>query len=505
MLKAVSVFVRALFFLILAGSSVSAQTTLRIGLAEDPDVLDPTLSRTYVGKIVFASICDKLFDIDDNLNPVPQLALAHETSADGKVVTIRLRPGVTFHDGEQLDAEAVKFSLDRHLSMQGSFRKPEIAAIERVDIVDPLTVRLVLSQPFSPLVSQLADRAGMIVSPKAVREAGEKFGSKPICAGPYKFVERVQQDRIVVERFADYWDKANIHIDRLIYLPIPDATVRLANLKSGGLDLLERLLATDIDQVRSDPRLRLADALELGYQGLDINVGLGERSKNPLGTNAKVRQALNLAIDRDAIVKVVFNGEFVPGNQWVHPRHPFYQAAFPVPKRDLARARVLMAEAGIRDRFSVELMVSRGVEVQRVAEMIQAMAAEIGIDIQIRVTEFATALKQAETGDYQAFMLGWTGRADPDGNSYVFFKCKAQQNYPGYCNPELDRLLEAQRATSDAAERKAIFEKAAKIALEDNPILYLYHRRVLVAHSARLSGYKQHADGVLRVVGLKLN
>src|SRR5204863_7855659 len=124
-------------------------------------------------------------------------------------------------------------------------------------------------------------------------------------------------------------------------------------------------------------------------------------------------------------------------------------------------------------------------------EMLQAMAAEIGIDMQIRVTEIGTALKQAEAGDYQTLLLGWSGRADPDGNSYIFHKCKAPQNYPGYCNPALDRQLEAQRATSDVAERKAIFEKATEIVLTDNPIIYLYHRRVLIAHSARLDGYKQ--------------
>src|SRR5664279_4947191 len=215
---------------------VQAQTTLRIGLAEDPDILDPTMARTYVGRIVFAAVCDKLFDIDDKINIVPQLALSHETSADGKEVTIKLRPGVKFHDGEAFDAEAAKFSLDRHLTMPGSFRKPELAALDHVDVVDPLTVKLVLKAPYSPLIAQLTDRAGMMVSPKAAKEAGDKFGQHPVCAGPYKFVERVQQDRIVFEKFADYWDKDNIFIDRIVYLPLVDATVRLANLKSGGLD-----------------------------------------------------------------------------------------------------------------------------------------------------------------------------------------------------------------------------------------------------------------------------
>src|SRR5918998_3331026 len=134
-----------------SASSASAQTTLRIGLAEDPDILDPTLARTYVGRIVFASICDKLFDIDAKLNVVPQLALSHETSEDGKAVTIKLRPNVTFHDGEKLDAEAAKYSLDRHRTMQGSFRRAELAEVDSVEVVDPLTIKLVLKKAFSPL------------------------------------------------------------------------------------------------------------------------------------------------------------------------------------------------------------------------------------------------------------------------------------------------------------------------------------------------------------------
>src|ERR1700761_824030 len=250
------------------GSVVQAQSTLRIGLAEDPDILDPTLARTYVGRIVFAAFCDKLFDIDEKLNIVPQLALSHETSADGKEVTIKLRPNVKFQDGEPLDAEAAKFSLERHLTFPGSFRKPELASLDHVDVVDPLTIKLVLKAPFSPLIAQLTDRAGMMMSPKAAKAEGDKFGLHPVCAGPYKFVERVQQDRIVLEKFSDYWNKDNVFVDKIVYLPIIDSTVRLANLKSGGLDLGERLLATDIKDIRADPKLKLAGAIELGYQGI---------------------------------------------------------------------------------------------------------------------------------------------------------------------------------------------------------------------------------------------
>jgi peptide/nickel transport system substrate-binding protein len=484
-------------------AGVHAQTTLRIGLAEDPDILDPTMARTYVGRIVFASFCDKLFDIDEKLNIVPQLALSHETSADGKEMTIKLRPGVKFHDGEPFDAEAAKFSLERHLNMQGSFRKPELATVDHVDVVDPLTIKLVLKTPFSPLIAQLTDRAGMMVSPKAAKEAGDKFGLHPVCAGPYKFVERVQQDRIVFEKFADYWNKDNVFIDRVVYLPIVDSTVRLANLKSGGLDLIERVLATDIKDVRADSRIKLSTALELGYFGLTININ-NDKNKGPLSQSDKVRRALDLSIDREAINQVVFNGEFTPGNQWVSPEHPYYQKAFPIQKRDVAKAKALLKESGAALPVSVDLMVPKGPENEAVAQVLQSMTAEAGFDLKIRLIEFATSFKQAQAGEFQAFLIGWSGRIDPDGNSYVFLHTNAPQNDGKYSNPDADKALEDARLVTDPAQRKAIYEKLTRIVLNDEPLIYLYHRKLLIAHTTKLEGYKQMPDGLVRVIGLKL-
>jgi peptide/nickel transport system substrate-binding protein len=489
--------------LLLSLDAAHAQTTLRIGLAEDPDILDPTMARTYVGRIVFAAFCDKLFDIDEKLNIVPQLALSHETSEDGKAVIIKLRPGVKFQDGEPFDAEAAKFSLDRHLTMQGSFRKPELAALDHVDVLDPLTVRLVLKTPFSPLIAQLTDRAGMMVSPKAAKEEGDKFGLHPVCAGPFKFVERVQQDRMVFEKFADYWNKDNVFIDRVVFLPILDATVRLANLKSGGVDLIERVLATDISNVRADSHLKLLTRLDPGYVGLTINIA-NDKSKGPLSQSEKVRQALDLSIDREAINQVVFNGEFMPGNQWVNPEHPYYQKAFPVQKRDVAKAKALLKEAGVTLPVTVDLMVPRVSESEAVAQVIQSMSAEAGFDLKIRVVESATSLKQAQAGEFQAFLILWSGRIDPDGNSYVFMHSNAPQNDGGYSNPEADKALEDARLVTDPAQRKAIYEKLTKIVLNDEPIIYLFHRKLLIAHTTKLEGYKQMPDGLVRVVGLKL-
>jgi len=487
------------------GFAAAAQTTLRIGLAEDPDVLDPTLARTYVGRIVFASLCDKLFDIDDKLNIVPQLAVSSETSEDGKTVILKLRSGVKFHDGAPMDAAAVKASLDRHMTMPGSFRKPELAAVDQVEMIDALSVRLVLKSPFSPLLAQLADRAGMIMSPKAIAEGGDKFGLKPICAGPFKFVERVQQDRIVLEKFADYWNAPNVHIDRIVFRPIVESTVRLANLKSGSLDLIERALATDLKEIRADPKLKLATQIEIGYLGLTLNLANGEAGKNgPFGKDPRVRQALEASIDRKALSDVVFNGEVLPGNQWMSPKSAYYQEKLPVPGRDVAKAKKLIAEAGVATPVTVDFMVTNNPETRQVAEVLQAMAAEAGFDLKIRVTEFATSLTEAEQGRYQAFLIGWSGRIDPDGNSYVFLKCGAPQNNGHYCDRDVDGWLEDARKVSKFEERKAIYGKIAEKSLKDGSIIYLYHRLVIIAHTAKLEGYAQLGDGLVRVVGARL-
>jgi len=493
----------------LAAAALAAATgeaqTLRFGLAEDPDVLDPTLARTFVGRIVFAALCDKLVDIDEKLTIVPQLATAWEWSADSKALTMKIRPGVTFHDGEKLDATAVKFNLERHKNMTGSNRRGELAPVTSVDVVDPMTVRINLSAPFAPLLAQLADRAGMMVSPKAAQAAGDKFGANPVCSGPFKFVERVAQDRIVVERYPNYWNKGEIHFDRITYLPIVDSTVRLANLKSGQLDFIERLAASDVPALKTDSRFKISKITEIGYQGITINVGKSDfAQKNPLGKDPRVREAFELALDREGIVQVAQDGEGTVGNQWVAPDNPYYAKNMPVPKRDVARAKALLAEAGVPNP-TFTLMTPTTADGQRVAQVVQAMVKEAGFDVKIQSTEFATSLDMADKGQFDAYVLAWSGRADPDGNIFSFDACKQPLNYAGYCKPEVDEILNKSRTVRDIAERRKLFDQLAAVALKDRPIVYLYHRHWLWGYTAKLSGLRPIPDGLVRVQGLKFN
>ena len=487
----------------LAPMAAQAQT-LRVGLAEDPDVLDPSLARSFVGRIVFSGLCDKLLDIDDKLNIVPQLATSYEWSADSKALTMKLRPGVTFHDGEKFDAAAVKFNSERHKNLPGSARRGELAPVASVDVIDPATVRLNLSAPFSPLLAQLADRAGMMVSPKAAQAAGDKFGTRPVCSGPFKFTERIAQDRIVLERYPQYWNKDAIHFDKVIYTPIPDATVRLANLRSGQLDFIERVAPSDMEKILAEKKLKTSRITEIGYQGITVNLAKGDKAKTSvLARDPRIREAFELSLDRQGLVQVVMDNEATAGNQWVAPGNAYYAKNVPLPKRDIARAKALLKDAGVPNP-SFTLVTPTTSDAQRIALVVQAMTREAGFDVKIQSTEFATSLNMADKGDFEALVLSWSGRADPDGNLFSFHGCKQPLNYTGYCDAETDKLLDQSRSLREPAERKKVYEQIAARVMKERPIVYLYHRNWLWAYNPKLTGIRNIPDGLLRVSGLSM-
>ena len=481
----------------------AAAADLRIGLQDDPDMLDPDQSRSFVGRIVYTSLCDKLVDITPELEIIPQLATSWTWSEDGKELTMELREGVTFHDGTTFDAEAVKANLERSKNLPESRRKSEVKSIESVEVTGPRQVKITLAQPDATLLAQLADRAGMMVSPKAAKEAGADFAANPVCSGPFKFVERVQQDRIVLERFADYWNADKIHFDKVTFLPIPDTTVRLANLRAGDLDMLERLAATDAASVKSDAELTYADAVSLGYQGITVNVGNGERADTPIGQQAKLRQAFELTLDRDAINQVVFEGVFAPGNQPFPPTSPWYDKNVPIPARDVAQAKELMKEAGV-ESFDVEVQVANNPVQMQMMQVVQAMAAEAGINVKLKSTEFASLLADQSSGNFEMSQVGWSGRVDPDGNIHGFLTTKGGLNDGKYSNADVDALLDKARTSNDLATRKASYDAATEILAEDLPIIYLYHPTWIWALDKKIEGFVPYPDGMIRLENVRV-
>ncbi|MEX2744486.1 ABC transporter substrate-binding protein [Rhizobium mongolense] len=475
---------------------------LKIGLQDDADVLDPAQSRTFVGRIVYTAMCDKLVDVTPDLKIVPQLATEWNWSGDGKLLTMKLREGVKFHDDTPLDAEAVVTTIERNMTLPESRRKSELASVEKVEAVAPYEVKFTLKSPDVTLLAQLSDRAGMIVSPKAAKELGANFGNQPVCAGPFKFVERVQQDRIVLEKFKDYWNKDNVFIDKVTYLPIPDTTVRLANLRSGDLDMIERLAATDAASVKEDASLTYADVVNIGYMALYANISNGPRADNPFGKDKRLRQAFSLAIDREALNQIVFEGTAVGGNQPFPPNSPWFDKDIPVPVRDLDKAKALVKEAGF-DRVPVEMQIPNNPVAAQMMQIVQSMVAEAGFDVSLKSTEFATLLSEQTAGNYQLSRSDWSGRVDPDGNIHQFITCKGGINDTKYCNPEVDKLLNEARASTDDAVRKQKYDAVAAILNEDLPIIYLGHQSWIWALHKNITGFVPSPDGMIRLAGVK--
>ena len=480
----------------------SAQGVLRIGINEDPDTLDPTLNRLASGRQPMTAICDKLFDVNKELSPIPQLAASYQVAKDGLSLTLKLRPAVKYQDGEVFDAESVRFNLERHMTMAGSLRRAELAAIERVEVVDPLTVKIVLKAPQANLLLiNLAERAGMMVSPKAAKRLGDRFGSQPVCAGEYSFVERVPQGRIVVERFAGYWDKAKGGPARIEYLPISDSTVRLSALRSGEIQIAERLTPTDLPQLEGDPRIRVFSAPDLGYHSIRYNSNNGPRAK--VFADVRVRRAVDLAIDRKALVKAMFNDLYLAGNQFVNPNSPYYDKTHPVPARDLAASRKLLKEAGVPN-LTFTVLVPSERERQEAAQFIQAMLAEAGITMNIETQENAVMLQNAHRGQFEAVFSFWSGRPHPDGNVYTHFSCDGPQNDSKFCDPALDQVLNKAREASTDEDKRALYRKANGILAENYPMSILWHRQTFTGVSTKVSGFDAHPDSTIRVKGLRL-
>jgi peptide/nickel transport system substrate-binding protein len=491
----------------LATGEARAGGDLTLALAEDPDALDPTLARTLVSREVFVNMCEKLYDVDESLELVPQLAAElPEVSGDGTTVTIKIRDDVTFNDGTKMDAQAVKTSLDRHRTLEGSARKSELSAVTAVDVVDPSTVTLTLSAPFAPLTAQLADRAGMIMSPAQLEKLGDQFATDPVCAGPFEFVSRTPGSEIVLKKSTDYYDADKVKLDGLSFTIITDANVRQANVKSGDVQVAERIAATDVAALESDPAVRLIGQDSLGYQGVTINVGnvagVGEpagKVDTPLGGSPDLRKAFELSLDREVINQVVFAGKNKTGCTPLPPASPYFDESITCSSRDLEEAKRLVAASGIPTPIPVRLSVSTSPDNLRLGQVIQGQAKEAGFDVKVESSEFASALDAADAGQFDTLQVGWSGRIDPDGNMYNHLHSGAPLNTSGESNPELDAALDAARLTSDEGERKTLYTQAIEIVNEDRPIIYLYHPVNYLATAPDVTGVAYYADGLPRM------
>ena len=486
---------------------VSAQTarrggTLRVGLEADPPNMDPHQSVAAVDRQVYQNLFDKLVDINQDLEIVPMLASSWAITNGGRTYTFKLRSNVVFHDGTPFNAEAVFYNFQRMQDASfGSPRRSEVNLVQKVTAVDPSTVQIDLEKPFSPFLAILSDRAGMMVSPAAARRLGRDFAREPVGTGPYKFVEKRPQERIVLERFDRHWDRTAGNVDRIIYRPIPDEQALLANLKAGELDINNVVPPTEVPALKTDAKLKLLERQALGYQGMWIN------TTAPPFNNRALRQAFNAAIDRRALVRVVFGDTATPGNGPFPPGLLGADAGpnARVPERNLDLARAKLREGGQPNGFAFTLRIVPGRVEQQIAQVLQSMAGEAGIRVNIEIVEFGAILSQLATQRYDAVRIGWSGRPDPDGNLYAFNITGGGSNFSGYSNPRVDAMLDAARLLSAPDLRRRAYAEILTVLNEDLPFIFLWWPKEYKLMSPKVAGFVHISDGMMRFRNVWLN
>src|SRR2546421_571554 len=473
-----------------------AEAALGVGLYSEAATMDPHLSGSKVARQVYHNIYEPLVTLDTRLGIKPGLAESW-SQPDPKTLVFKLRRGVKFHDGTDFNAEAAKFNFDRMKTEPKSIRKGEVANIDTVEVVDAATIKVNLKKADASLLATLTDRAGMMISPKVVQERGVELGrnARGAGTGPFEFVEWVKDDHLLIKRNESYWSKqGGPYLERVRYRPIPDDTVKLQSLQGGEIDVIDYVQPRDVAAVKTDKNVMVVDVPSLADFAYQLN-----HVRPPFNVRA-LRQAVAYAIDLDQIVKGVWLNVGYPANGPIPPTSWAYDRAIPPIKRDLAKAKAKLAEGGKPGGFEFTMTTNNlPINVQE-AEVIQAQLAEAGIQMKVKLVDGATLISNGNSKNFEMISYQWSGRPDPDGNVYQFYKTSpgTSLNWSGISNPQLDALLDKTREVSSQAERKKLYSEVIKILQDELPMIFIVHPIEPKAFSPRVQGYDPIPDGMMR-------
>jgi peptide/nickel transport system substrate-binding protein len=499
------------------GSSALAQApgTLVVGLVAEPVNLDPAqvtdLNSNRVGRRIVETLV--MFP-DESTAVVPGLAESWTVSRDGLRYTFKLRKGITFHDGTPFDAEAVKFSIERQIvpdhpaSKLGKypFANYFFGNVRAVEVVDPLTVEFVLKEPRASFLTILTAGAASIVSPTAVRKHGENYALTPVGTGPFKYAAWDRGQRVVLEKNPSYW-RYPVKLDRVVYRPIVEDQARLTELLTGALDLIVGTPPDFVGQLETNPRITLLKQVGAHVWYLGIN-----NQKKPFD-DKRVRQALNYAVNKEAIVRDVLKGT---GSLSAGPVLPQTWGADPGLKPypyDPERARKLLAEAGYPNGFSTTLWTPEsGSGMQSPVAMstvIQSNLKAVGVTVTMQTMEWGAFLAKLRSKEQDLFALSWmAGNEDPDMVMYPLLHSSqwtpTGPNRALYKNEKFDELLHQARLTTDQSKRAELYRQAQRLVIDDAPWIFVDHEIQTAAHSKRVQGFMLHPSFDLRVETISL-
>ena len=491
MMRKLSVLALSMFLLALMITPIAAQDgsiPLRMALSNEPTNLDPAIQAGTSARTVRLLVYRGLFNYNVEGVAASELVESYEISEDGITYTFTLRDAV-FHNGDPVTAEDVKFTFERILNPEtGATFAKQLSVIEDITVIDEKTVSFTLSDVVAPFIDYLAVAESAIVSKAWTEEHAGDLSSNPMGAGPYRFVEYSEGQRIVLEKFEDFYNADQVITQQIIFEFYPDGTSRVNALMAGETDLIEYVPWKDIPLITSNEDLQLLGGTG-AFMGLVFNTNF-EPFADP-----RVRQAVSYAIDRMVVINTAFSGQGEP------------MFGMPIPSSSLAyderfnnyfeynpdRARELLAEAGYADGFTARLLATSQYDFhQQTAVAVQAELAKIGIQLELDLPDWATRLEQNLAADYDLLVIGTAGDiADPDFLSDFYQSGEVRlNNAPGFADARIDELLQLGRSTLNVDERRAIYAELQERALELSPLVYLMWRSQSYAASKHVVGFR---------------
>ena len=477
-----------------APAAAPAEKILIAAQSSEPDQLDPHMTSAYASFQVLENVYDTLVQPAADLSMEPALAESWEISDDNLTWTFTLRSGVRFHNGRALVADDVVYSFNRVMSE--GLNGWRFGAVDTISAPDASTVVITLKQPSPNLLVAIAGFKGMAIVAKETVADGS-IGTLPVGTGPFRFVSRSPDEGIVLEKNADYWrsDEGLPKLDGIRFIQIPDAGTKLTALRTGEVHWIDSVPPQDITSLSGEAGIIVGRVPGGDYHYFALN-----QNRAPFD-DVRVRRAIATAINREEIAEAAQFGA-ATANQTAIPASnaAWYFRYAPYASGDVEAARKLLAEAGVSDLTVQFLVTSDFPETVTEAQVIAAELAPAGITVEINDVDFSTWLAMEGEGDFDAFMLSWVGNIDPDDFYYAQHHSTGGFNFQGYANPEVDRLLDAARVETDQAARKALYDQAAKLIVDDASYIYLYNPENINAWRDVVSGYATRGDNAVRFV-----
>lgn len=479
----------SLSLLVYAGGAQESKDAVKeeiaVALSADITSLDPQGHNDTKSETVSFLLFNRLFRLNTDFEVVPDLAESWNQPSDTEWV-IKIKEGVKFHDGTEMTAEDVKFSMDRSKTMPKV--QQVLSEVASIDVVDKYTVKFTTNSAFAPFLYTLV-HAGTSIVPRAYGESGDNFAN-PVGSGPYKFVKWVSGDMVTVERNDNYFDRNNMgQSSRIVFKVIPEGTSRTIALETGEVDVVPELPTVDMKVVKDNSDLSLYEKPSTRLDFFAMNT-----EKAPFD-NIKVRQALNYAIDKDAIIAVAIDGAGIKAESVLAPSFLGYKAG-PY-SYNPAKAKELLAAAGYSNGFDMEIMTS-GDDRKRIAEVIQASLMEVGIKTSIKMLEWGTFIDSVLRGDEQTLILGWTSNPDPDATlTPIYFSGNiGGMNFSRINDPRIDSLLKQAREELDLKKREKVYNEFHTYVMEQAPFVPLFVKNNIVGANAALKGVELSPQGL---------